>query len=160
MYAGYEKRIFMKRQNGYFTVEAALVLPLVIGAMLLVTYLFCFQYDRCLLEQDMGGLALWSSATASGRTENTEDLNMLLMQRTSDVYQGKYVAWKNTNIEVRLEKNQISVSGSGELAFPIPGWNLWNDSSHWEVKTSFQNARRSPVFYIRQYRKIKGLFNN
>ena len=150
----------MERHNAYFTVEAALVLPLVISVMLLVTYLFCFQYDRCLLEQDMGGLALWSSATASGYTEDTKDLNMLLTQRATDVYQGKYVAWKNTNVEIRLEKNQISVSGSGELTFPIPEWNLWNDSSRWETKINFQNSRRSPVFYIRQYRKLKGLFSN
>lgn len=150
----------MKRQNAYFTVEAALVLPLVISVLLLATYLFCFQYDRCLLEQDMGVLALWSSAMASGYTENTEDLNMLLAQRAADIYQGKYVAWKNTNVEVRLEKNQVSVSGSGELTFPIPEWNLRNDSSHWETKTSFQNSRRSPVFYIRQYRKLKGLLIN
>ena len=150
----------MKRQNAYFTVEAALVLPLVINVMLLVTYLFCFQYDRCLLEQDMGALALWSSVTASGYTDDTESLNMLLAQRAADVYQGKYVAWKNTNVEIRLEKNQISVSGSGELTFPIPEWNLWSDSSHWEAKTSFQNSRLSPVFYIRQYRKLKGLLSN
>ena len=150
----------MERHNAYFTVEAALVLPLVINVMLLITYLFCFQYDRCLLEQDMGALALWSSAATSGYTEDTEDLNMLLAQRAANVYQGKYVAWKNTNAEIRLEKNQISVSGSGELTFPIPEWNLWNDSSHWEARTSFQNSRRSPVFYIRQYRKLKKLLSN
>ena len=153
------KRGFYERQNAYFTVEAALVLPLVISAVLLATYLFCFQYDRCLLEQDMGGLALWSSAAASGYSENTEDLNMLLAQRAADVYQGKYVAWKNTNVEIRLEKNQVSVSGSGELRFPMPEWNLWNDSSLWEAKKSFQNSRHSPVFYIRQYRKLKGLLS-
>ena len=150
----------MKGQNAYFTVEAALVLPLVISAMLLASYLFCFQYDRCLLEQDMGSLALWSSAMASVYTENTEDLTSLLAQRAADVYQGKYVAWKSTNVEIRLEKNQVIVSGGGELTFPMPGWNLWNNSSHWEATTSFQNSRHSPVFYIRQYRKLKGLLSN
>lgn len=150
----------MKGQNAYFTVEAALVLPLVISAMLLVTYLFCYQYDRCLLEQDMGSLALWSSSTASGYVEDTEELNKLLQHHAADIYQGKYVAWKSTKVEVRLEKNQVSVSGSGELTFPVPGWNLWNNSSHWEAKTSFQNSRPSPVFYIRQYRKLKGLLSN
>ena len=150
----------MKRQNAYFTVEAALVLPLVISAMLLVTYLFCYQYDRCLLEQDMGGLALWSSAAASGYVEDTEELSKLLKQRAADIYQGKYVAWKSTDVEIRLEKNQITVFGSGELTFPVSGWNLWNDSSNWAAKTSFQNSRCSPVYYIRQYRKLKGLINN
>lgn len=150
----------MKGQNAYFTVEAALVLPLVISAMLLITYLFCYQYDRCLLEQDMGGLALWSSSAASGYVENAEELNKLLRQHAADIYQGKYVAWKSTHVEIRLEKNQVSVSGGGELTFPVPGWNLWNNSGNWEAKTSFQNSIRSPVFYIRQYRKLKGLLNN
>ena len=160
MYADYEKRVYMKRQNAYFTVEAALVLPLVISAMLLVTYLFCYQYDRCLLGQDMGSLALWSSAAASGYVGDTEELSKLLKQRAADIYQGKYVAWKSTDVVVRLEKNQITVFGSGELTFPVPGWNLWNDSNNWEAKTSFQHSRRSPVYYIRQYRKLKGLIDN
>ena len=150
----------MKRPNAYFTVEVVLVLPLVISAMLMVTYLFCYQYDRCLLEQDMGALALWSSAAASGHMEDTEELSKILQQRAADVYQGKYVAWKSTDVEIRLEKNQVTVSGSGELTFPVPEWNLWNDSNNWEAKTSFQNSRRSPVFYIRQYRKLKGLLSN
>lgn len=150
----------MKGKNAYFTVEAALVLPLVISAMLLAVYLFCFQYDRCLLEQDMGSLALWSSATASGYGEDTESLTMLLAQRAADIYQGKYVAWKSTNVEIRLEKNQVIVSGDGELTFPMPEWDLWNNSSPWEATISFQNSRHSPVFYIRQYRKLKGLLSN
>ena len=150
----------MKRQNAYFTVEAALVLPIVISAMLLISYLFCFQYDRCLLEQDMGALALWSSVAASGYAEGAGDLDQLLRQRAAGIYQGKYVAWENTNVEIRLEKDQVSVSGSGELTFPVPEWNLWNDDNFWKAATSFQNSRRSPVFYIRQYRKLEGLLDS
>lgn len=51
----------MEKKNAYFTVEAALVLPIVIAALLFVIYMMLFQYDRCLLEQDMGAIALWGS---------------------------------------------------------------------------------------------------
>lgn len=51
----------MEKKNAYFTVEAALVLPIVIAALLFVIYMMLFQYDRCLLEQDMGAIALWGA---------------------------------------------------------------------------------------------------
>ena len=49
----------MQRKNykAYFTVEAAVLYPIVLGVIVLMTYLLFFQYDRCLLEQDMGRAA-------------------------------------------------------------------------------------------------------
>ena len=49
----------MKRKyyRAYFTVEAAVLYPVVLGVVLLMMYLLFFQYDRCLLEQDMGRAA-------------------------------------------------------------------------------------------------------
>ena len=40
------------KADGYFTVEAALIFPFVMGVILLVIYMWFFQYDRCLMEQD------------------------------------------------------------------------------------------------------------
>ena len=54
-----ELKVFVR---GYFTVEAALVMPVVLLGIALVMYLLIFQYDRCLLEQDTGVLALRGSA--------------------------------------------------------------------------------------------------
>ena len=50
----------MQRKNykAYFTVEAAVLYPIVLGVIVLMTYLLFFQYDRCLLEQDMGRAAV------------------------------------------------------------------------------------------------------
>ena len=62
----------MRDRNAYFTVEAALVLPVVIGAILFVIYMMLFQYDRCLLEQDIGGIALWGSIVEASDTAELE----------------------------------------------------------------------------------------
>ena len=40
-----------KAVKGYFTIEAALILPFVTGVILVILYLLFFQYNRCLLVQ-------------------------------------------------------------------------------------------------------------
>ena len=47
-----------RKVDGFFTVEAAMVLSITLSAILLIIYLLFFQYNRCLMEQDMGTLAL------------------------------------------------------------------------------------------------------
>ena len=39
----------IQQAEGYLTVEAALILPMLIAAILFVIYMLVFQYDRCLL---------------------------------------------------------------------------------------------------------------
>lgn len=147
-------------RNAYFTVEAALVLPMIMSAMLVGIYLFCYQYDRCLMEQDMGSLLLWGNAMASENAGDTEEIRKSLQQRAARINREKYAAWKLTAIDIRLEKNKLSVIGRGELAFPVPGWNLWNHDNLWEARVNYESSRLSPVFYIRQYRKLHGIMQN
>lgn len=40
--------------KGYFTVETSLILPMVLAVQVFLIYAMLRQYDRCLLEQDMG----------------------------------------------------------------------------------------------------------
>lgn len=148
----------MKDSNAYFTVEAALVLPLVMGAMIIGLYLFCYQYDRCLLEQDVGSLLIYSCALASENAGRTEEIRENMELRAGELNRKKYVAWELTALDIKLEKNHISLTGQGYLTFPVPGWNFWNKDNVWEAEVSYDSSRLSPVYYIRQYRKVHGLF--
>lgn len=148
----------MNRCNAYFVVEAALVLPLVMSAMMIGIYLFSYQYDRCLLEQDIGSLMVWSNAVATENAGESEEIRESLQTRASDINLEKYVAWEMTAVEIKLEKNDISLIGRGELTFPIAGWNRWNDDNLWEAEVQYKCDRLSPVFYIRQYRKLQRIF--
>lgn len=140
--------------EAYFTVEATLVLPLVMSAILLDIYLFCFQYDRCLMEQDMGSLILWCSGIRFENADTVKEQEGKIQNRTGEIYREKYVAWELTTVDVKLEKNRISVVGRGQLTFPVPGWNLWNDINLWEDEVTYESRSISPVFYIRQLRKL------
>ena len=148
----------MNKSNAYFVVEAALVLPLIMSAMMMGIYLFCYQYDRCLLEQDMGRLMIWSSNIATENAGESEKIKESIQARKSDIYLEKYAAWEMTTVDIKLEKNDISLTGRGQLAFPIAGWNRWNDDNLWEAEVQYKCDRLSPVFYIRQYRKLQEIF--
>lgn len=47
-----------KEVEGYFSVEAALVLPIVLGIYLFLIILLFIQHDRCIMEQDMASMLI------------------------------------------------------------------------------------------------------
>lgn len=148
----------MEKGNAYFTVEAALVLPMVISAMLLGIFLVCYQYDRCLLEQDMGRLMIQGRAVVTENAGDTQKAVEQIRKQAAQIYRGKYAAWSFTDINIRLDQNKLSCTGVGELVFPVPEWNFWNREQRWQAEISYDSGRLSPVFYIRQYRKLHRLF--
>ncbi len=136
----------MKGKNAYFTVEAALVLPVVIGSILFVIYMMLFQYDRCLLEQDVGAMALWGSLVEAN---DTAELQQEVQGRMAELYRDKYAAWRITELSASLDRNHFSVEGAGQLMFPVPGWNFWSTENIWETTASYGYSRLSPVTFIR-----------
>lgn len=143
--------------GAYFTVEATLVLPLVMSAVLLDIYLFCYQYDRCLLEQDIGSLMLWCNETILENADTAKGQEDKIKNRASEIYRDKYVAWELTTVDVQQEKNRITVVGRGQLVFPVPGWNFWNNINIWEDEVTYESRSISPVLYIRQMRKLNNM---
>lgn len=135
-----------RKENAYLTVEAALVFSLAMSTILFVVYMLLFQYDRCLLEQDLGAIALWGSwEEASDATALEERIR----QRIAGMYQDKYVAWEITELYASMEKNRFSVQGSGRLTFPISRWNFWGGENAWGMEARYSYSRLSPVTFIR-----------
>ncbi len=142
-----------ERENAYLTVEAALVLPMFIGMILFIIYMLLFQYDRCLMEQDLGAMALWGG---SAEESDTKTLEEMARERMSAFYRDKYCAWRFTDLELLLKKNHFTAKGSGQLAFPVPGLNYWSNSNIWSTEALYEYRRLSPVTFIRLCR---GLIN-
>lgn len=136
----------MSDRNAYFTVEAALVLPVVISVLLFVIYTMLFQYDRCLLEQDLGAMALWGSLVEA---PDTSVLEQKVQARVSELYRDKYAVWRITRLDAFLDRNRFCVEGAGQLTFPVPGWNFWSGDNVWEAKADYGYSRLSPVSFIR-----------
>lgn len=142
-----------KYTEAYFAVEAALILPLAISAIVLAVGLFVFRYDRCLMEQDMAAQAL---RAAAAEAETTEKLSEKIQMQTAELYRDKYVAWDLVMMEIKLKKGIIEAVGQGEFRFPLPKWNLWNRENIWETGALYRAHRIVPVDFIRKCRKVKG----
>lgn len=143
----------VKRISAYFTVEASLVLTLVIGVVLWLVYLMFYQYDRCLADQDMGALAL------KGCTLQAEDKEALMGQLEAYASQldlEKYIAWEQEKIEIELKENKVRVGQAGRILFPFAGAGGQEGETEWKTESVFENRRVSPVAFLRTYRKITG----
>lgn len=148
------KNMKIQQAEGYLTVEAALILPMLIAAILFVIYILVFQYDRCLLEQDLGAMALWGSSVEE---EDTRNLEEMAKERMRALYRDKYVAWEFMNLQARLEKNCFAAEGSGRLALPAFAFSQWSDGGIWRTGTTYEYRRLSPVAFIRLCRGLKNL---
>lgn len=137
--------------GGYFTVEAAMLMPIVCVVILLVVYLWFFQYNRCLMEQDVGALALRGAVM---QTEDNEERMENLRSQADAIYRDKYVAWKYDEAELEIGHGTVSVKQTGgiQIPFGIPGSN----ETMAEYAAICENHLLNPVIFVRSYRKLTG----
>ncbi|MDR2044737.1 MAG: hypothetical protein LBQ15_10330 [Clostridium sp.] len=151
--------------KGYFTVEAALILPLVLWVYLFLINLMIYQYDRCLLEQDTGVVAL------RGTLLETADKGQMLqdIQKEIDgIYQDKYVLFRPSPMKIQLQHEKVLVSAEGRfqplLPFLLPEDRQGEKAAgtpmdirqgeRWAAEAAYENNTISPMFFIRTYRKL------
>lgn len=139
------------RINAFFSVEAAIVVPLAVSAILLAVSLFVFQYDRCLMEQDVAAQTV-KAAYAEAQTK--EELTDKIQLQTAGLYRNKYVAWDMILLDIKIKRGIVEAVGKGAFQFPLPGWNLWNRENIWNAQAGYKAHRVSPVTFIRNCRKI------
>lgn len=139
--------------GAYFTVEAALVMPLVIACIVLVIYMWFYQYDRCLLEMDTYALAMRS---AHADADNNDERLGLLQNYLDTIYWSKYAAWNVTEQNAKIEKGKIYVEQSGSLRFPFVKIAFWSKEDNWSTKAKAEADILNPVFTVRRVRQIKG----
>ena len=141
----------MRRRNGYFTVEAALVLPMVMGVVFFAVYILLLQYNRCLLEQDMGALVMWGSLLYGEEEEIASELE----SKTESIYWGKYLVWELKGLDAEIQNNECRVVSGGQVVFPLPGWNFWNNENVWSVESEWSYQRIYPVEFVRMCNRLK-----
>ena len=132
--------------NAYFTVEAAMVRPVVLYVIFLVITLLFFQYNRCLLELDLGVLALRGS---SMQTENNEDRVEQLQRQGNRQEEELYIGWKCSDIKIEIEKGVLRVEQQATSEFLFA--KRFSD-----VSAAYENHIVSPVSFLRYYRKLVG----
>lgn len=140
-----------KSQTAYFTVEAALILPFTLGVIVFLIYMMFYQYDRCLIEQDIGILAL------RGTLSNFADKERLLQEmqeQETKISLDKFVALQRENTKFRLSGNLVIVNGGGKVITPFPDLSFLSGQGGWQIYTEFRNQRISPALFVRTCAKL------
>ena len=103
-----------RRVGGYFSVEAALVLPVVLGEYLFLITMLFVQYDRCLLEQDMASMLI-KACNHSG----TSRQQLTYLQELTAAWDREQYLWLELQSpHFTVQGRQICLETAGEFVMP------------------------------------------
>lgn len=103
--------------GGYFSVEAALVLPAVLGVYLFLFAVLLVQYDRCLLEQDLASMLVKTSNHPGTPQQQLEYLQEL----TAAWDREQYLWIQLQSPHFTIQGQQIRLEAAGEYKVPVYG---------------------------------------
>lgn len=133
------------RIKAYLTVEAAMVVPVVIGTIVFLIYMMFYQYNRCLLEQDVGVLAVRS---VTMQEKDKTALAVKLKGEATMLDGEKYLAWEMGEVDISMKGTTTHISRMGGLV--LTHGNLW------KAQAECESEQIGPTFLIRSCRKIMG----
>ena len=142
------KRGQITKMEGYFTVEAALLLPFVIMIIVFMIFLSFYCYDRCILEQCAYIAALRGS---SNRFSSTQEAYQEAFTAAEGLIDKKLFAVKELKTTVRVSGFTVTVAYECEVNMPIGSWLesvLGEKVGYMEV--SKQVPRKRTVALLRQ----------
>lgn len=134
---------------GYMTVEATLIMPVVLYLCIFVMYSGFFLYDRCVMKQDAFRAVLKGSSIYG--QDNTEAYNAT-WEQLENITAKKYIA-TDCQYEVRVQ-DKVSVSINGYIEMPF--WGLANliGNAGWEIAETVESKCLNPTLFVRMCRQL------
>ncbi len=137
--------------GGYFTVEAALIFPVVLVMILLVLWLWFFRYDKALMEMDTDAVVV----RASQQHDMThEEMAEYMVSEMQGRYKDAYISWVFGDITAssRGEKIECGTEGmSSAFSDNIPFFRISGDMS---ASVTRSRIVIPETVVIRTYRKV------
>ena len=143
---------YKKKLHGYFTVEAAMIIPIVIFIIAFLIYAAFLVYGRCIMIQDSYLLALEASLVPDMNDPDTY-VREKAVQRFGRKYFGNDLpevhAWKKDN-HIYVATKTITHHRA------IDGYDLLNDKT-WEIGSQMRADINDPSGKIRKLERIRDL---
>lgn len=121
--------------RAYFTVEAALLFPVILTVYLALFYLAFYQYDRCVAEQCLR-LSLLQGTRTNGET--VKEVKEAYKRNSRE----KYILAKME--DVQIERGAESIQGQ-----------LEGISAGWQLVLTGECRDWDPVFWLRALKRLK-----
>ena len=145
----------MKRYKGYMTLEASLLMPMVICVMALLIYFTYYLYGRCIISEDSYILAF--RATISDKKGAPYDPEGYVAERSSDVAGKKYFGSLKPQFEIGFTGKDVRVVGKAGTRHRAMGRYFLKPSGSWGFEAAGRATRRQYSKHIRILTRLSDL---
>ena len=136
----------INRLEGFYTVEAALLMPMFFLIFFFLFYMGIYQYDRCVTEQAVKQVLI----RASNKEADEVELEMFLLERCYQPFL-KYIS-----VDLVMEKNEVRASFVGGIRTLLGDFSEGSLPVFWLINTEHRVEAYRPVKFIRDVRKVEG----
>lgn len=112
-------KFFRKTEEGYFTVEAALIFPMVLLFTVMMIFLAFYSYDRCILEQSAYEAALRGTGN---HIKNVQSAYNQAYEAAGRLVDGKLFAVRDFEYEVSVSAQFVTVHYRCAVNMPLMAW--------------------------------------
>ena len=151
-----------KWAEGYFTVEASIIVPLAIFLISFIFYMTFFLYNRCAASQDAYILAFRGSVCSGyGKSyhvdrvckKNPEEIRQLVIRQCGEQFGEKYMGIRTLIGTVNVDRKKVIVEVAGTMTTAFTEWLL--PHKDWGFQVNGQAERICPTELIRKVRVLK-----
>jgi len=150
-------RKLIDNNKGLFSIEAAMIIPMIIAVIMLLIWLSIFFYNRSVLSEVASRAAICGSQNAE--LENTEIVDYVT-DKVIELSDNKLIFLDSLSCEVTVEANQIKVNLTGSMSIP-PFINLFNlyENNLFEISITESATRLKNSMFIRTVYRLSNLTN-
>ncbi len=106
-------------EAAYFTVEAALILPIVMLFTVVMIFLAIYSYDRCVMEHCAYEASLRGAGSYISSATEAETVARTAARR---LVEERLFALRNFSYEVSVDSKQVTVTYNSEINMPFITW--------------------------------------
>ena len=144
--------MFKKEKSAYITIEASLVLPLILGGIIFVLYIGFYLYNFATVKQVAYIAALRGSQT---KNVSSAEIETYVEKQVDELLLGQILAKENIKKEVEVFAGSIKVKIYTSVKIPFMGFLPFTDN-FLEIQGESWVNRTEPIEIIRGIRKING----
>lgn len=145
----------MRRFKGYMTLEASLIIPMVLCVFALLIYFSYYLYGRCILSQDAYVLAFRASVENSSQWK--DDPAGYVAQKAARQAGSKYFGSSFPSFDTSIQGKEIRVKGRSRARHAAMGRYFLKPKGSWDYEAEGKAKRRNYSGHIRMATRLKDL---
>ncbi|MBQ9135937.1 MAG: pilus assembly protein [Lachnospiraceae bacterium] len=144
-----KQRLGRLSPEGYMTVEATLIMPIVLYVCIFIIYSGFFLYDRCVMKMDAYRAVLRASSIYR---QDSQAVYNMAWDTLDNLTGEKYIATDH-QYEVAVQ-GKVQVRICGQVEMPFGGIEEMTGVSVWSIEETAESDCISPVLFIRTCRRL------